>query len=140
MIHSTSSIRVRYAETDQMGFLHHGHYAAYFEEARVHWLAQLGMPYRELESQGYFLPVLELQIRFLHPNRFDDLLSVQCRLETLPRVKIELFYEVCRDGLLTTTAKSVHAFMGTDGKAMRPPPAFLDGLSALLHPKTPQRT
>jgi acyl-CoA thioester hydrolase len=71
---SETSIRVRYAETDQMGYVYYGHYAMYYEVARVESLRQLGLTYREIEEMGVLMPVLENKSRYLKPARYDDLL------------------------------------------------------------------
>lgn len=121
MIRTQTTIRTRYAETDQMGFVHHQNYIAYFEQARVEMLTQIGTPYRQLENDGYFLPVLEVNVQYLQPNTFDDELIVHCILETMPSVKIFIKYEIYRGDVLTTTGYSHHGFMKENGKPSRPP-------------------
>ena len=128
MIQTESKIRVRYAETDKMGLVHHRNYVAYFEVARVELLDALGVPYRELEASGYFLPVIELNIQYLLPNTFDDQLTVRCIMEEMPRVKIRLKYEVYRDGQLTTTGSSLHGFIDAQGKPTRPPKCMMEAV------------
>lgn len=131
MIHTQSTIKVRYAETDKMGLVHHRNYVAYFEHSRVELLDALGVPYRELEETGYFLPVIEMNIRYLRPNTFDDVLTVHCIMEETPKVKIRLKYEVYRDGLLTTTGSSLHGFVDKNGKPVRPPKCLLEAVAKL---------
>ena len=128
MIRTQSKIRVRYAETDKMGLVHHQNYVAYFELARVEMLDVLGVPYRKLEETGYFLPVIEVNIRYLLPNTFDDELTVHCIMEEAPKVKIKLRYEVYRDGLLTTTGSSLHGFIDKEGKPTRPPKSMVEAV------------
>lgn len=95
MYQADIQIRVRYAETDQMGYVYHGNYAAYFEVARTESFRQLGIRYRDLEGQGVGMPVGELHTRFRRPARYDDLLTIRVMLRELAkgsRVKFE--YEI----------------------------------------------
>jgi len=88
------SVRVRYAETDQMGFVYHGHFATWLEIARVEALRNIGVSYRELEEEGILMPVLDLQLHFLQPAKYDQLLRVVATVPELPRVKIRFSYEI----------------------------------------------
>jgi acyl-CoA thioester hydrolase len=87
-------LRVRYAETDQMGFVYYGNYATYYEVARVEALRSLGITYKSLEARGILLPVLENWSKFILPARYDDLLSVKVRLEKLPTTRLTFHYQV----------------------------------------------
>jgi acyl-CoA thioester hydrolase len=91
---SETSIRVRYSETDQMGYVYYGHYAMYYEVARVESLRQLGLTYREIEEMGVLMPVLENKSRYLKPARYDDLLRIVTTLREKPGVKIKFEYEI----------------------------------------------
>ena len=91
---SETSIRVRYGETDQMGYVYYGHYAMYYEVARVESLRQLGLTYREIEEMGVLMPVLENRSRYLKPARYDDLLRIVTTLREKPGVKIRFEYEI----------------------------------------------
>lgn len=86
--------RVRYAETDQMGYVYYGNYATYFEVARVEALRSLGFRYRNLEEQGILMPVRELNTRFIQPAKYDDLLTIKVSIREMPDVKIIFDYEV----------------------------------------------
>ena len=86
-------IRVRYAETDQMGFVYYGNYATYFEVARVEMLRSLGFTYKKLEGEGVILPVLEFTIKYIRPAYYDDLLSIKTTIRELPSARIRFFYE-----------------------------------------------
>ncbi len=113
-------VKVRYAETDQMGIVHHSVYAVYFEEARVEYLSHVGKPYGELEREGVLLPLLELHVRFIKPARFEDVLEI----EVSPFIKgARLFvdYTVYREGEKIAEGRTVHAFTGPDLRPMRPP-------------------
>lgn len=94
MFESTTQIRVRYAETDQMGIVYYGNYATYFEVGRVEAIRQLGYSYKEMEAEGVMLPVVELKAKFLRPAKYDDLLTVTTRIPEMPRHKIVFFSEV----------------------------------------------
>ena len=77
--------RVRYNETDQMGYMYHGNYAQYYETGRVEWLRAMGLNYRDFEEHhGIFMPVVSLQMRFVRPARYDELLTIQTTLRELP--------------------------------------------------------
>ncbi len=88
------NVRVRYAETDQMGVVYHGNYAEYFEMGRVEWLRNLGVSYAEMEKQGVMLPVVNLTMNYKKPARYDDLLTVRTILKKQQGVKIEFDYEI----------------------------------------------
>jgi acyl-CoA thioester hydrolase len=81
MYQSDTHIRVRYAETDQMGYVYHGNYAAYFEVCRTEAFRQLGISYKDLEAEGVGMPVGEIRTRFRRPARYDDLLTVRLLLK-----------------------------------------------------------
>ncbi len=130
MIHTTTKIRIRYAETDQMGLVHHQNYVAFFEQARVEMLTQIGVPYKELEADGFFLPVLEVNVKYLRPNTFDDEIVVHCLLDEMPRVKIHIRYEIYRGEVLTTTGSSHHGFMDRNGRPCRPPKKMIEKASS----------
>ena len=81
--HSTQ-IRVRYGETDQMGFVYYGHYALYYEVGRVEAIRSLGMTYKDLEDQGVLMPVVRLEAKYIQPGRYDDLLTITSTIRDLP--------------------------------------------------------
>jgi len=87
-------LRVRYAETDQMGFVYYGNYATYYEVARVEALRSLGITYKSLEAQGILLPVLENWSKYILPARYDDLLTIRISLEKLPSTRLTFRYQV----------------------------------------------
>jgi acyl-CoA thioester hydrolase len=119
-------VRVRYAETDQMGVVYHGNYAQYFEMGRVEWLRNLGLSYSEMEKQGIMLPVVSLTLNYKKPARYDDLLTVRTIFKKQQSVKIEFDYEIYSEqGELLTTGNSVLVFV--DMKTGRPvlPPEYV---------------
>ena len=84
MYTSTTQIRVRYGETDQMGFLYYGYYALYYESGRAEAIRQLGFTYRQLEELGITMPVVELNAKYYRPALYDDLITVKTILKSLP--------------------------------------------------------
>ncbi len=94
MFKFSMQVRVRYAETDQMGYVYHGNYAQYYEITRVEALRSLGIRYRDLERRGVLLPVLELRSRFIRPAFYDDLLTIHLRVESLPETRVTFHHEI----------------------------------------------
>ncbi|MDK2770802.1 MAG: acyl-CoA thioesterase [Flavobacterium sp.] len=112
-------VRVRYAETDQMGVVYHGNYAQYFEMGRVEWLRNLGVSYKWMEDNGVMLPVVSLTMNYKKSARYDDLLTIRTILKKLSSVKIEFDYEIYNESNeLLTTGNSVLVFV--DMKTGRP--------------------
>src|SRR5690606_13067494 len=106
------NIRVRYSETDKMGVVYHGNYAQYLEIARVEWLRNLGISYREMEDNGVMLPVVSLHIDYKKSARYDDLLTVEVKLLKIPSVKIEFEYKLTDEqGQILATAYTALAFI-----------------------------
>lgn len=89
-----TNIRVRYGETDQMGVVHHGKYAQYFEMGRIDWLDQFAISYAQMEREGIIMPVRQMNIKYLHPARFDDLITVETSLREIPDVRIKFDYKI----------------------------------------------
>lgn len=125
MIISTTEIRVRYAETDKMGVAYHGNYMAWFEMARVNMLDELGCPYRDLEAHGYLLPVLEVSVRYRRSVTFDDRVSVEARIARKPSLRIRIDYTLRCRGTVTAEGFTLHAFVDSNGRPVRPPPEFV---------------
>ena len=123
-------IRVRYAETDKMGITYHANYFLWFEVARIHMLDDLGVVYKTLEDEGYFLPVVECQARFLASARFDDVVRIVTELEVTNRAKFRIDYVVWCGDRKITKGYTYHAFMDKDGRVIRPPERFLKAAEA----------
>ena len=123
-------VRVRYAETDQMGVVYHGNYAQYFEMGRVEWLRGLGLSYAYMEKNGIMLPVVSLTINYKKPARYDDLLTVRTILKKQESVRIEFDYEIYSEkGELLTTGNSVLVFVDMKtGRPVLPPDYVLEAL------------
>ena len=126
MIKTSVEIRVRYAETDQMGVVYHANYLPWFEQARIHMLDELGLPYTQLEADGYMLPVVECQLKYLQPARFDDRITVHARVSKTPRLRLNIDYEVYREDTLLVTGTTTHVFINTEGRLIRPNPRFIE--------------
>ncbi len=114
-------IRVRYAETDRMGLLHHANYLVYFEQARTELLRSLNVTYRDLEDQGFLLVITRLQVRYKAPARYDDVLTLRTTVVGSSIVKIEHKYEVFRDGLLLAEGETTLACIDRAGKVQALP-------------------
>ncbi|WP_442787197.1 acyl-CoA thioesterase [Flavobacterium suncheonense] len=127
-------VRVRYAETDQMGVVYHGNYAQYFEMGRVEWLRNLGVSYRWMEENGVMLPVVSLSMNYKKPARYDDLLTVRTLFKSQTSVKIEFDYEIVNEkGELLTTGNSVLVFVDMKtGRPVLPPEYITEKLSELV--------
>jgi acyl-CoA thioester hydrolase len=110
------AIRVRYAETDRMGLLHHANYLVYFEMARTELLRQRGISYREVEDAGHYLVIVDVGCKFKRPAYYDDLLTVRTMVERVTHVKITHRYEVWRDGVLLAEGHTTLACVDREGK------------------------
>ena len=111
-----TAIRVRYAETDRMGLLHHANYLVYFEQARTELLRTFGATYKDLEDQGYLLVLTKVEVRYKRPARYDDLLTVKTFVEKTTAVRIDHRYEVLRDGELLAEGSSTLACVDRTGR------------------------
>ncbi len=132
------SIRVRYAETDRMGFLHHANYFVYFEMGRIELLRAAGGSYREMEDQGFFLVIIDIGCKFKSPARYDDLLTLRTTVERVTRVKIVHRYELLRDGTVLAQGHSTLACVDRDGKPQALPEAI--GPASEADPNTEDRS
>lgn len=118
---SLTRIRVRYAEVDRMGYLWHGHYLAYFEEARTDWLRARGTTYRALEDAGTLLVIVETGLRHHRPARYDDEVLVSTRLAEARGPRLRFEYEVRRGDELLASGFTVLASADRTGRPCRPP-------------------
>ncbi len=132
MLESRTQITVRYAETDMMGIVYHGSYLPWFEVGRTTLLKECGLPYREIEAQGYRLPVIELGTKFFKPALYDDTVTVITRLKERPVLRIQLEYEIRRGDELLVTGFTTHAFINKAGEPVRPPPDFAARMKAVF--------
>jgi acyl-CoA thioester hydrolase len=126
MLSGEIAIRVRYAETDRMGLLHHANYLVYFEQGRTELLRAQGIAYKDLEDQGYLLVITRVQVRYRSPARYDELLTLRTSVVRTTLVKIEHRYELLRDGLLLAEGETTLGCVGRDGRVQQLP-EFLRG-------------
>ena len=138
MIQSRVQITVRYAETDMMGIVYHGSYLPWFEIGRTTLLKERGLSYRDLETAGYRLPVLEVAVKYFKPALYDDIVTVVTTLAEKPLLRIRLSYEVRRGDELLATGQSSHAFIDREGRPVRPPSNFTERMNELFSAKRPE--
>lgn len=112
----TIEIRVRYAESDPMGYLHHATFFEYFEMGRTELLRQAGFRYRDLEERGVLFAVAKIECRFRAPGRYDDVLHLTTRIERMTRARIDHSYVLRRDATVLAEATSTLACIDRDGR------------------------
>lgn len=124
----TTSLRVRYGETDQMGYCYYGNYAQYFEVGRVEALRAIGMSYRELEEKGVMLPVSDFQVKYKAPAKYDDLLIVETKITESRGARLDFVYTVFNDKDQTIAeATTTLVFVAKDTmRPIQPPEEFLE--------------
>src|ERR1051325_4884749 len=123
MYTSETTVRVRYGETDQMGFVYYGFYAMYYEVARVESLRQLGVTYKEIEALGVIMPVLENKSKYLAPARYDELLTIVTTVKEKPGVRIRFEYEIFNEeNRLIHQGETLLAFVDKISNRPRRPP------------------
>jgi acyl-CoA thioester hydrolase len=126
-------LRVRFAETDQMGVAHHAAYVVWLEAARVEWLRGHGLSYRDLETEGVSLAVTSVDVAYRSAARFDDLLRIEVTLEEARTRRLRFAYRVLQvdDGRVVATAHTVHVPTAPTGAAMRLPRRWLAAVGTL---------
>lgn len=132
MISHSTEIRVRYADTDKMQFVYNGKYLEYFEVGRTELLRSLGLPYSEVEKAGYQLPLLEANLKYINPARYDDLLVVKATVKELYSPKVHIEYIIKRKDTEEIIAEgfTTHIFMKAETKkAVKPPKIYVDILA-----------
>jgi acyl-CoA thioester hydrolase len=122
-LQSTSHVRVRYAETDTMGIVYYANYLVWFEVARADLLREAGWSYREMEADGYMLPVLEANCVYRQPARYDDEINVKTTGTLMSPVRVKFMYDVVRstDDVRLATGYTIHAAIGRGGRPCRLP-------------------
>jgi len=125
-----TKLRVRYAETDQMGVVYYGNYAQYLEQGRTEWLRELGFSYKWMEENQVLLPVTNMNINYKLPARYDDVISITTILKKIPTFKIEFYYEIHnQDGQLLATAETTLVFINSlTNKLIKAPNYLLEKL------------
>lgn len=130
----TSSVRVRYGETDRMGYVYYGNYATYLEVARVEALRSLGCSYREMEEGGIMMPVLQSNVHYLKPAFYDEVLTIVTTVPEMPAVRIRFEYDIYNDNrVLIAQAQTVLAFIDRkSGKPCRIPAELKNSLNSFF--------
>jgi len=127
-------LRVRYAETDQMGVVYYANYFVWFEAARTDFLRTIGMPYKSLEQQGIFLPVVEAYARYIAPAFYEDEIVVEIQLKEIKSASLKIFYNVkrCSDNKLLVEGYTKHTVINKNGKIKRMPDNLRERLNEYL--------
>ena len=120
---SISRVRVRYAETDKMGVVYYANYLVWFEVGRTDLLRESGWDYREMEKEGYALPVIEAHCTYREPARYDDVLDVRTTGMLLSPVRVQFTYEIVRasDAAMLATGSTIHATLDRAGRPCKLP-------------------
>lgn len=113
----TIEVRVRYAETDKMGYVYYSKYLEYFEMGRTEFIRKRGKNYKEIEAEGFLLPVLEVWTKYMQPARYDDLLTIETEISSMGKASVKFHYFV-KNGNGETLAEGMtkHALINKDGK------------------------
>ena len=121
-----TQIRVRYAETDKMGYVYYGNFATYFEVARVEALRSIGMSYRSMEEERIIMPILDFHCKYIRPGHYDDLLTIKVLIPKIPDTRIYFKYETFNnEGILLNKAETTLVFVKLEtGKPCKPPNSF----------------
>jgi len=130
----SAEFRVRYAETDQMGVVHHAAYFAWFEHLRTEYFRALGFPYGELERQGVCFPVVEASCRYREGARYDGMVRVTGWVRVPEGVRVRIDYRVEQEGRVRAEAYTLHARTDAEGRPARIPPDLLARLAAEASP------
>lgn len=127
-------LRVRYAETDKMGYCYYGNYAQYFEVGRVESLRTLGFSYKELEDSGVMLPVLDYQIKYFKPAYYDDKLTIRTKISKMPGTRLYFEYETLNEaGEQLNAASTTLVFVDVaTGKPAKPPRDLVEAIAKFL--------
>ena len=131
MFEAETQLRVRYAETDKMGFVYYGNYAAYYEVGRTEVMRHFGLTYRKLEDHGILMPVLSLNVNYKKPAHYDDLLTIKTSVRKMPAARITFHYEIySEDRELLNYGDTSLAFINEKtGRPVRPPKYFLERMA-----------
>jgi len=130
MFEHSTKIRVRYGETDQMGYMYYGNYAEFYEVGRVEMLRSLGLTYSGMEKSGIMMPVLELKCKYLKPALYDEEITVKVMMDKMPGVKIHFRYELFNEQQeLINTGETLLVFVNmSTGRPCMPAADFLEKL------------
>jgi acyl-CoA thioester hydrolase len=127
----TTTCRVRYADTDKMGFVYHANYFRWFEVGRSELFRSKGIPYKSIESKGIFLPLSEMHCKFNEPSQYDDILVIETSVDTNYRAGMKFDYKIFNENhdKLLASGYTKHACIDSDGRVLRPPKFLLDRIA-----------
>ena len=136
MIKTETTLRVRYAETDQMGYVYYGNYAQYYDVGRVEAMRSLGFSYKEMEERGILMPVINLNVNYKKPALYDDEVRIVTMVKTLPNVRITFEYECYNqlDELLNTGSVTLVFIDKLKNKLTMPPDWFMNAFVSKFNP------
>ena len=128
MLKHKTTIRVRYGDTDKMGFVYHANYFRWFEVGRSEMFRSMGIPYKSIESKGFFLPLSEMHCKFNGPSQYDDILVIETSLDTRYRAGMKFDYKIFSENndKLLASGYTKHACVDSDGRVVRPPKFLMD--------------
>ena len=128
MLAHNITIRVRYGDTDKMGYVYHANYFRWFEVGRSEMFRSLGIPYKSIESKGFFLPVSEMHCKFNGPSQYDDILLIETSIDKRYRAGMKFDYQIFSEDGKKRLANGYtkHACMDTNGRVVRPPKFLMD--------------
>jgi acyl-CoA thioester hydrolase len=127
-------VRVRYAETDQMGVVYHSNYLIWFEVGRVEFIRQMGLDYKRMEEEGLAIAVVDVHVRYRVPARYDDELVIETRMLASRGAVVKFGYRILRvvDGVLLCEGETMHVCVGKDMKKICLPPKYSERFAAYL--------
>jgi acyl-CoA thioester hydrolase len=131
-ITTETTLRVRYAETDAMGIVHHAVYPVWMELGRSDLLRHMGQGYTEWEAQGVMMAVSEIRLKYRAPARYDELVTVRTWVKEAGRRKVVFGYDIAREGTRLVEGESVHVVMGSDGRSRTLPEPMLALVTSAL--------
>jgi acyl-CoA thioester hydrolase len=129
---NATSYRVIYGDTDQMGVVYYANYLRWFEKGRAEWLRQIGLPYGEIEQQGFHFPVAEVSCHYTHPAHYDEVVKIETELTELGRATLTFSYRITRetDDVLLATGSTKHACIDHAGRVARIPKILQSAIAA----------
>ncbi len=136
MITHHTTYRVTYGDTDKMGFVYHANYFRWFEIGRSAMFRHLGMPYKTIESKGFFLPLSEVHCKFNHPSQYDDVVRIETSLDPSVKAGLKFNYRIFSEDDKKMLAKGYtkHACVDRTGRVVRPPEFILDIIAKRVNP------
>ncbi|MBI5324466.1 MAG: acyl-CoA thioesterase [Ignavibacteriae bacterium] len=133
---SIAQIRVRYAETDKMGFVYNGMYLTYFEVGRTNMMRVIGLPYSLLEKEGYQLPLISAHVDFKKPAFFEDELDIEASLKFEYKATMQIHYNIFRGNSTIAQGYTIHSFINAETKKpVKPPKVFINALETAFNNK-----